>query len=387
MGIYSLNLDKLADYIGIPVPELKKNSYEKLETMISKMNREIFQDACKKNADDAEYERLVKKFFTPFDFLRHWFDEKEIVYACADTGVTIGDLCQEAFTEPGMRQSYYTQYGEYLRTSMEYVAQYDRDGHELAERKREKVDVYRIKNQYQGLVHGKVIEYLLYERYPKLKKFHFKFYGYNDSEYDYEIYPDGGIYVPFTALMTGDIDMIIHRNRDYCKWYNNGRYSPEECEKAFQTERTHELFDCIRQVGNKERLAGHTAITADDDGKFRMTNGMSETARPAKGNIRLLRWANNTAEQTIVFKLVSEKPMTVGKLVKEFLSINDHPVIVCVCKESDYFSEHPATISVATTSVLNNKHTIPVFHDRHKVISVFGLLANNSCKLTVRIRS
>lgn len=373
MGIYSLNLDKLADYTGIPVSRLKKNRYEKLEAMISNMNREIFQDACKKNADDIEYERIVKKFFTPFNFIQHWFDEKDIIRACANTGVTIRDLCQEAFTEPGMRQSYYAQYGEYLRTSMEYVAQYDRDGHELAERKKEKVDVYRIKNQYQGLVHGEVIKYLLYERYPKLKKFHFKFYGYNDSEHDYEIYPDGGIYVPFTALMTGDIDMIMHRNRDYCKWYNNGRYSPEECEKAFQTEHTHELFNCIRQVGNKERLAGHTAITADDDGKFRMANGMSEIVTSVSDDIRMLRWANDTTEQTIAFKLVSEKSVTVGKLVKEFPFINERPVTVHVCKESDYFSEHPVTTSV--------------LHDKHKVISVFGLLANNGCELTIRIRS
>lgn len=126
------------------------------------------------------------------------------------------------------------------------------------DRKSEKVDVYRVKNSYQGLSHGKVIEYLLYNRYSELQKFKFKIYEYHEyRSQDYEIYPDNHIYVPFAALMSGDVDWILRRNREYCKKYNNGRYSPEECEKAFQTENAIEMFNMIRHVGEQERKLVH----------------------------------------------------------------------------------------------------------------------------------
>ena len=93
-----------------------------LEAAIEAMKRDKFINQNNKNAQDKEYERLVIKYFTPFQFLRHWFDEREIVLACADSGITLRDLCSETNVEPGAKCHYSK--AEYLRTSFESVPQY-----------------------------------------------------------------------------------------------------------------------------------------------------------------------------------------------------------------------------------------------------------------------
>ena len=258
MGLYSVDLDKLSAYNNTPVEKLKEKSYAELEKMEKEMNRKKFLEQNKKNAEDEEYERIVVKYFEPIAFLRNWFTEREIVLACANLGITERSLCSEMTVEPGHKC--WRDNAEYLRTSVEPVPQYDKQGNELMERKRKTMDVYRVASRYQSTCHGDVIKKLLYGRYPELEEFGFSAYGMSCGERVYEIYPKNNVYVGFTSLMTGNVDAILDRNRRYCKWYNNGRYSPDECEKAFREEGVRKMFDVIHSIGAKEKALGHSPI-------------------------------------------------------------------------------------------------------------------------------
>lgn len=349
MGFYYLDLDALSNYTGIPVGQLKERKYAELECMIQEMNHTKFVKEYNKNAQDEEYARLVNKFFTPMSYLTHWFDKKEIIQACADTGVTERNLCEERITKPGTGKGYYEQYGEYLRTSIENVPQYDIHGRRLEERKRETMDVYRMINRFQGTVHGDVISHLLHKRYPKLKQFNFEYYQLSSYEADYEIYPSNGVYTSFAALMSGDVDWIIHRNRRYCKSYNNGRYSPKECEKAFLTEDVKNMFYQICQIGRQEIKKNHFPFRFDKSDSLIMANGMEEVSVSQSGNVWLVRPKNkNKQRPDHTFKLINIEPKTVGQMAETVDSMFGQSIVdIRLHDMSDYFSENPKTEELA----------------------------------------
>lgn len=346
MGIYHLDLDRLSEHTKTSVEELKKLSYEKLELMMKDMEHAKFVERNNRNAKDEEYERLILKFFTPVPFLRHWFTDHEIVLACARTGVTDRDICQEFLVQPGQKPFYND--AEYLRTSTEYVPQFDRQGRELAERERKVMDVYRVRNRYAGLSHGKVILELLYGRYPELEAFGFKAYEMSGS--DYEIYPKNGIYTSFTALMSGNVDAIIFRNRKYSAWFNNGRYSVKECEEAFHTEEAQEMFDMIRRIGENEASMGHAYDDVDDSGKIEGADGLVETHRSASGSFWLIREPEEKRKhnpgQKHRLRIGFGEPCLVGQFIDELLESNIPPVTeVRVCHVSDYLEEHAVVMT------------------------------------------
>lgn len=384
MGFYHLNLDELSEYTGKTVDALKGESYQTLEKMIEDMKAAKFIDQNNKNATDDEFERLVLKYFQPLPLLRHWFDDKEIVLACAMTGVTEGRLCDKINVKPGLTCHHPN--AEYIRTSVESVAQYDRYGRELIERKYEKRDVYRIASQYQGLCHGNVILHLLYERYPELEKFKFSAYSMSYGS-EYEIYSGNNIYVPFAALMDGNIDAILFRNREYCKWYNNGRYSPAECEKAFHTDISHELFDIIRQVGEQERAAGHNSFHMNTNGKLASVDNMIQTKTSASGNIDFLMEQLRTTNQPSKcrFRLKYAAPYTVEQLVSEFLEMTNYQTInIHVCHITDYLGERGINVKIdrnKNMDVYKNELSI----SGYVVHNTFGWSYGNTADLTIRI--
>ena len=49
--------------------------------MIHKMNEEKANNEIKRNAEDAEYRRIVLKFLEPLEFLKQWWSENEIIEA------------------------------------------------------------------------------------------------------------------------------------------------------------------------------------------------------------------------------------------------------------------------------------------------------------------
>lgn len=342
MGLYCLDLDELALYKGVSVEELKGKSYADLEAMISYMKNDKIIRQNNRNAKDKEYERLVLTYFEPVSLLRHWFDEKDIIMACAMTGIRDRDLCEECMMPVG--SICHVNNAEYLRTSVESVPQFDAKGHELLRRGSEKRDVYRIANRYQNVCQGKAILYMLYERYPDLGRFGFSAYGMSCMESNYEIYPKNGIYTPFTALMSGDIDAILFRNREYCRSYNHGRYSPEECEKAFHTEEALEMFDTIYRIGVKERTAGRFPVSKDENGRLVRTDGLKETKVSKTNNIIMLREKNRYSGQAekLRFTLSCASTYSLERLVAEFLEMvkEASEVTIHVYHIRDYLGEY-----------------------------------------------
>lgn len=404
MGFYSLNLDRLAEHTGKPVEELKNESYAALEEMIRAMEHDIFVDTVNKNAKDEEYERLVLKYFRPVGFLRNFFTDKQIVLACAHTGVTVGDICGEQLVSPGKKCFYAN--AEYLRTSQESVPQYDARGRELMERERKTMDVYRVAAQYQNLHHGKVIMNLLCNRYPALREYGFKAYS-MDYDRDYEIYPENGVYTSLAAMLSGDVDWIIHRNREYCKLYNNGRYSPEKCEEAFKSQDVFEMFDLIRRIGESEANLHHNILKMDDKGTLRMLNGLVKRAESASGNMFVMgeeeeRVAKKDAyrfklQPAVPYKLAYPVP-TVEDILDEFLPMYpNHTVNIHIADTEDYLRAHEFDITCMPINVHNSaegrmKHPMELLRESSyarlygcPVKNNFGTIKGNTINLVIRV--
>ena len=336
MGFHYLELDDLSAYTGMPVDELKKKPYADLEAAIEAMKRDKFINQNNKNAQDKEYERLVIKYFRPFQFLCRWFDEREIVLACADSGITLRDLCSETNVEPGTKCHYSE--AEYLRTSFESVPQYDKYDRELAERKREKRDVYRVVNQYQHVRHGKVIQKLLYDRYPELEKFEFSFYGMDSTSY--EIYPKNDIYVNFAAMMSGNVDAILFRNEEYCKCYNNGRYSLNGHKEAIATDEAKEMFDLIRRIGEHEKAIGHSPI---------YKNNKDMDLMKEKDGVRLFMENHDRTGTAPYRRFILDYPenTTVEKLVAVFHNMySSRSMEITVAHKEDYLCTHAVSVRI-----------------------------------------
>lgn len=247
MSFYMLELDSLSEYTSISVDDLMNKTYNELVEMIRKMNEEKANDETKRNAEDAEYRRIVLKFLEPLEFLKQWWSEDEIVEACAQTYTSVRDLCRKEYVRPGGKC--HRTPNEFLRTSVESVPEYDRHGREYADRARETRDVYRVVSDYQSNSTGDIIKYLLLKKYPVLEKYNFSCYGFRSYSGPYEIYPDKlHVYTPFEALMNKDIDAIIQRNADYCKSYNCGKYTVEEWEKRLASDEVQEYLNTIKNL-------------------------------------------------------------------------------------------------------------------------------------------
>ena len=241
---YGVKLEELSKFYQISVEDLKQKRYCDLEQMEQDMIRMKAEQEILRNAEDQEFARIVRKFFTPYAYLRTWFSEAEILAACCRQ-ISMRDLVEER--PAGASGRIFDENAEFLRNEAVYVSQYDAYGRELAERKLERRDLYRVKHRYQGLCHGRVILDLLYTKYPQLAKCRFDAYSMDDPS-NYEIYPANNIYTPFAALMSGDTEAIVKRNRDYAKFYNHGIYTLEQTDKRLASEEAQEYFDLIRNL-------------------------------------------------------------------------------------------------------------------------------------------
>lgn len=248
--LYSLPLDELSNFSGQPVAVLKDYPYSKLEEMTDNMKKKKAEDESVRNAKDQEFARLVRKYFTPYEFLKTWWNDEEIILACS-RHLSEGDLVQEKAvlkSDAGVIRAYDNpKYGaEFLRESVEYVPAYDKFGRQYMDSERAKCRVYRIKNQYQGTRHGSVILDLLYTRFPSLRQFDFSAYSFSDSQY--QIYPKNHIYTPFVALMNGDIETIKKRTMDYAKSFNHGFCTLENMKKILESEEGKHFFKVIQNL-------------------------------------------------------------------------------------------------------------------------------------------
>lgn len=244
--VMEMKMKSLAEHFGVDVNELKQKSYLELELMFKQMEEDERAKRCDDALKSEAYTHLIKQYFTPFEFLRQWFSEEEIIRICALNDVAERDLCEEEKTTSD--RSYHKE-AEFIRNDKKRVpknsnspacnACVQRVGNECAYgcpyATLSPCSVFRVKHHYQGLRHGKVILDLLYGKYPELKQFEFAAYEYHDYErLPYEIYPKNHIYTPFEALMSGDIEAIKERNRRYAKAYNGSIHTPDATEKRLE---------------------------------------------------------------------------------------------------------------------------------------------------------
>lgn len=239
------HLSELAEFYNTSESELKNKTVYELEDMFTKMKDDKHLQEINKNANDEEFARLVRKYFTPFEFLKKWFSEPEIIAACSKHLSTY-DLVQSDYRK---EQKHYDKNAEYIGRKGTYMPKYDRWGRELAEKEYVNAYEYRVKNHYQGTRHGRVILDLLYSRYPALEEFEFNAYEYNGyGDRMYEIYPNNKVYTPFESLMSKDIDTIIKRNKEYAKSYNHGEYSVDAVKNRLASNEIAHYFDIIKNL-------------------------------------------------------------------------------------------------------------------------------------------
>ena len=249
MFYFELTLKEIAEFNGMTMEDLKQKSIVEVERLEKEMKKKKAFDEQTRNAEDEEYARIVRKYFTPFEYLKQWWTEEEIIYACSKNA-SVSDIVEKKETEAA---KCYEANAEFIESRMGYVPQYDKHGRELAERKYTHVNVFRVTNPYQGLCHGKVFLDLLYMKFPELKEFNFNAYEFLNYEIDkYEIYPTApgvcSIYTPFAALMNKDISAIEKRNRAYAKSYNYGEFTPEKAEERLKSPEVLHYFDVISNM-------------------------------------------------------------------------------------------------------------------------------------------
>lgn len=201
----------------------------------------------------------IKRWYRPFSYLAQFFDETDICNAVLPEAFHAYDdgtphdhhLTEERNVPAKNTPEYYNSNPdyEYIKTEPKSVQNHDRYGRAYADYTVQKCNIYRTYHTFQHTIDGKVVETLLYQKYPELKEFEFTAYSmkYQNLD-DYEIYPKMHIYVPFKALMNGDIEAIKDRNRKYAKSYNNGIYTPKETEKRLNSPEAQHLFDVIQNL-------------------------------------------------------------------------------------------------------------------------------------------
>ena len=256
--MFDINFDALSSYYGRAIEDLKRESYSSLEALMDRMRKEKAEQEAKRNTGDKEYVRILQKYFTLWEFLTGYWTESEVILA-ASRHMSIRDLTEERPLRQGRNPAALGKDAEYLRTSMESLPRYSRVEHEqLFFGERAMCDVYRVRNRYQHLRHGKVVENLLYGTFPELREFKFSIYGYQYGPVDqYEIYPENHIYTPLKALLEGNIEAIKERNLSYGKSYNFGEYTVSAVKGRLEGEEGSHYFDVIRSL-DREKLKNYT---------------------------------------------------------------------------------------------------------------------------------
>lgn len=203
----------------------------------------------------------IKRWYKHFDYLAQFFDETDICKAIlpnAFTQLDDGSICDLHLTQKiniptEMNQAYYENSPdyEYIGTEYKSVQNTDRFGRAYADYSNKKCAIYRTYHSFQQTIDGTIVLTLLYQKYPELQEFKFNAYAIDYKTESYEIYSKNHVYIPFKALMEGDIDAIKTRNQTYAKSYNNGDYTPNETEKRLNSPETQHLFDVIQNINRK----------------------------------------------------------------------------------------------------------------------------------------
>ena len=248
-----INFKALSEYFERTVADLKQETYASLEALEAQMRREKAEDEARRNVVGAEYIRLLKKYFTMWHLLTSYWTEAEVI-AAASKHMSVRELVSEVPVRQGHK--YWDDNAEYIRTSWYSLPRSTKGEGEHMESERVMCDIYRVKNQYQRLQHGKIVLELLYSTFPELMQFGFEAYGMDyEPEEKYEIYPKNHIYTPFQALLSGDIETIKKRNLTYGTSRNFGEYTVSKVKERLSGEEAGHYFEVIQGL-DRTKLRG-----------------------------------------------------------------------------------------------------------------------------------
>lgn len=216
----------IKEELNISVDQLKRESIGTAIELEKKAKKKKIAEKMATNKKDSEYSDFVRTFFEPYKMLRKYFSDKEIINACIRNNVGKENLAEKYYCRTN-----YCPYDTNIYIGEEWKEMKKLSGVGSRSGATENVlcSVFWIKERYQGIVHGKVINSLMLKKHKELKKFSFAFYEYTDYGAPYEGYvktSDGVLYVPFDALMTGNWDAIQERNVSYFKSYYHTDQDP-----------------------------------------------------------------------------------------------------------------------------------------------------------------
>lgn len=241
-------LINIMEYTGRTEEELLAMPFSSILELQAEMEKVKSEDAKRAVLADSRYAGMLKKWMSGYDFLRQWFTDEKIITAASDAKITERDIVEE-FPAPVDRVSINNpeRIGyEFLRRSYENVPAYDKNGRRYMDTEYKLCNVYRRRNQFQGLARGEILQKLIDTNLPHLAPFGIKCYDF-DNQLP-EVYPRCNLYTPLVALFTGDAEAVLKRIRDYAKWYNHGDYTPEKIEAIIASEEGQAYLQAVREV-------------------------------------------------------------------------------------------------------------------------------------------
>lgn len=81
----------LCEYFNLTKEDYESKTIKEIMNLEEQMKREKVADVHKRNETDEEFIRVVKTFFSPFEYLCKYFLEDEVILACC-RNITMSDI-------------------------------------------------------------------------------------------------------------------------------------------------------------------------------------------------------------------------------------------------------------------------------------------------------
>lgn len=215
---FKADLNKVASFLKKTIEEVKSLSILELEKILGEMKEAEVRNKTKNPPileKNIEFFRSYGRFVDLFG--------KDVVDKYLGM-IPFEDLTTDVHYEVGTAPKYKGFVGDFIKKEMWTIkkshpksSQYYKDYYTMCEK-------WVIPSQYQGLMHKRIIEPILLEKFNWLNEFEYSIYELGFSENpEFYIGTSCGksLYVPYKAFLRKDIEQIKTRNRDYLNWYYN----------------------------------------------------------------------------------------------------------------------------------------------------------------------
>lgn len=215
---FRADLNKIASFLKKTVDEVKSLSILDLEKVMEDMKKVEIEETAKNPPileKNIEFFRSYGKFVDLFG--------KDIVDKYLGM-IPFKDLTTNVRYEVGTAPKYKGFVGDFLKKEMWTIkkshpksSQYYKDDYTMCEK-------WVIPSQYQGLMHKRIIEPILLEKFDWLNEFEYSIYEISFNgipEFYVKTSCGKSLYVPYKAFLGKDIEQIKTRNREYLNWYYN----------------------------------------------------------------------------------------------------------------------------------------------------------------------